>query len=444
MAEPSEGFFAGCALCTNQEMDAALKDETSLQNFYNVMYQRYMSNGVIGAGNVKKDFEKAVTLGPSVKKDKFYSDLVVGISAVKAVRSFLATNSAMKGISGNATPNAVYLTGTQWPKEVQQFKFAAFGMADFNSSDLILQYGSNYVGVSLKKKPKGTAPDPTLINKAFDTVLNGSQFAPIKAQLQQARQQFFAGVIRDALISGPLVGLAQLPDGSNPRNAPPEKLWSTRIGIYKNGKIQTVPLINLKDVSAIGDPTLLNSREVDRKTTNAMRDYVNTRLGKVGNQPNTLYKQFLTIIKRNQQLFADTLINLILKKQLMDEMSEYTRNNFEFILTTGVGQVTISKSNGMNIQEGSGTCIGIDSVALALAYLRRQPKTIDIDTAKTESSNAAKLFFKVRAGTLDLLELELRYKGDFKSQPQFQAFLSPQFKSLLKGDFGNARNIIFG
>tara|TARA_R110001592_G_scaffold11657_8_gene57186 strand:+ start:3980 stop:5314 length:1335 start_codon:yes stop_codon:yes gene_type:complete len=444
MAEPSEGFFAGCALCTNQEMDAALKDETSLQNFYNVMYQRYTSNGVIGAGNVKKDFEKAVTLGPSVKKDKFYSDLVVGISAVKAVRSFLATNSAMKGISGNATPNAVYLTGTQWPKEVQQFKFAAFGMADFNSSDLILQYGSNYVGVSLKKKPKGTAPDPTLINKAFDTVLNGSQFAPIKAQLQQARQQFFAGVIRDALITGPLVGLAQLPDGSNPRNAPPEKLWSTRIGIYKNGKIQTVPLINLKDVSAIGDPTLLNSREVDRKTTNAMRDYVNTRLGKVGNQPNTLYKQFLTIIKRNQQLFADTLINLILKKQLMDEMSEYTRNNFEFILTTGVGQVTISKSNGMNIQEGSGTCIGIDSVALALAYLRRQPKTIDIDTAKTESSNAAKLFFKVRAGTLDLLELELRYKGDFKSQPQFQAFLSPQFKSLLKGDFGNARNIIFG
>ena len=98
----------------------------------------------------------------------------------------------------------------------------------------------------------------------------------------------------------------------------------------------------------------------------------------------------------------------------------------------------------MNIQEGSGNCIGIDSVALALAYLKRQPKTIDIDTAKTESSNAAKLFFKVRAGTLDLLELELRYKGDFKSQPQFQAFLSPQFKSLLKGDFGNARNIIFG
>ena len=444
MAEPSEGFFAGCALCTNQEMDAAVKDETSLQNFYNQMYQRYMGGAVVGAGNVKKDFEKAVTLGPSVKKDKFYSDLVVGISAVKAVRSFLARSSAMKGISGNAVPNAVYLTGTQWPDAVQQFKFAAFGMADYNSSDLILQYGSNYVGVSLKKKPKGTAPDPTLINKAFDTVLNGPQLNTIKTQLQAARQNFFAGVIKEALISGPLVGLAQLPDGSNPRSAPPEKLWSTRVGIYKNGKIQTVPLINLKDVSLVGDPALLNAKDIDRKTTNAMRDFVNSKLGKVGSQPNSLYKQFLAIIKQNQQLFADTLINLILKKSLSDTLSEYTRNNFEFILTTGVGQVTIAKSTGMNIQEGTGTCIGIDSVGLALAYLRRQPKTIDIDEAKTAASNAAKLFFKVKAGSMDLLELELRYKGDFKAQPQFQAFLSTEFKSLLKGEFGNARNIIFG
>jgi hypothetical protein len=125
-------------------------------------------------------------------------------------------------------------------------------------------------------------------------------------------------------------------------------------------------------------------------------------------------------------------------------MSEYTRNDFEFILTTGVGQVTISKSNGMNINKGTGTCIGIDSVGLALAYLRKQQKVIEIDKAKTSSSNAAKLYFKVKAGEIELLELELRYKGDFKSQPQFQAFLSPQFKSLLKGEFGNARNIIFG
>ena len=443
MAEPSEGFFAGCALCTNQEMDAAVANETSLQNFYNIMYQRYMSAGVVGAGKVKKDFEKAVTLTPTTDKAKFYSDLVVGISAVKAVRQFLTSSSAMKGISGNSVPNAVYLTGTQWPKEVQQFKFAAFGMADYNSSDLILQYGNNFVGVSLKKKPKGTAPDPTLINKAFDTVLNGPQFNNIKAQLQSARQNFFAGVIKEALISGPLVGIAQLPDGSDPRNAPPEKLWSTKIGVIKNGKVTKVDLINLKGIDIVSDPALLNVKEISKTDENAMRAFVNAKLGKVGDQPNALYKQFLKIIQSNQQMFADTLINLILKKSLLDTMSEYTQNNFEFILTTGVGVVTISKSTGMNINLGVGQCIGIDSVGLALAALRGKPKEIVIDSTKTKLSEAAKLYFKVTSGGIELLDLELRYKGDFKSQPQFQAFLTPEFKSILKGQFGNARNMIF-
>ena len=121
-------------------------------------------------------------------------------------------------------------------------------------------------------------------------------------------------------------------------------------GIIKNNKRTTVPLINLKSLAGVDDPALLNTREVDQKNINAMRDFVNSKLGKVGAEPNALYKQFLAIIKQNQQLFADTLINLILKKSLLDTMSEYTRNDFEFILTTGVGQVTISKSNGMNIK----------------------------------------------------------------------------------------------
>jgi hypothetical protein len=262
--------------------------------------------------------------------------------------------------------------------------------------------------------------------------------------LQAARQAFFADVIKEALISGPLVGLAKLPDGSNPRNAPAEKLWNTRIKILKNGKETSVPLINLKDIGIVSDPALLNTNEISKTDATAMRDFVNSKLGKVGNQPNSLYKQFLQIIKQNQQLFADTLINLILKKSLLDTMSEYTQNDFEFILTTGVGVVTISKTTGMNIQLGQGTCIGIDSVGLALAYLRKQQKIIEIDQVKTQTSNAAKLYFKVKSGDLELLDLELRYKGDFKAQPQFQAFLSPDLKSILKGQFGNARQIIFG
>jgi len=444
MAEPSEGFFAGCALCTNQELNAATANETSLQNFYEIMFQKYNSAGVVGAGGVKNDFLKEVTLANAKNKATFYSDLVIGISAVKAVREFMATSSTYT-LQPTAVPNAVYLTGTQWPKQVQQFKFSAFGMADYNSSDLIMQYGNVYVGVSLKKKPKGTAPSPTLINKAFDTVLNGPTFANIKAQLSTARQNFFGQVIKDALTSGPLVGIAKLEDGSDPRTAPVDKLWRAKIKILKNGKETAVSLINLKDTGAVSDGSLLNP-EIPRGAASSMRDYVNSKLGKVGNSPNALYKQFLAIIQKNQQLFADTLINLILKKSLMDTMSEYTNNNFEFILCTGVGNVTISKSSGMNIQPGRGECIGIDSVALALAALRKAKKTIEIDQQKTAASSAAKLFFKVKAGTMELLDLELRYKGSFTAQPQFQAFLASDLKGLLtgSGQFSNAKAIIRG
>ena len=444
MAEPSEGFFSGCALCTKKELDSSTRDENSLQNFYEIMYQRYISGSVVGAGNVKKDFLKEITLSNASNKATFYSDLVVGISAVKAVRNFMATNSSYK-VSANAIPSAVYLTGTQWPPQVQQFKFSAFGMADYNSSDIILQYGNIYVGVSLKKKPKTNAPSPTLINKAFDTVLNGPQFANIKQQLQNARQNFLGNVIKDALISGPLVGIGNLSDGSDPRKASPEKLWGAKVNIMKNGKKTAVPLINLKDVTTISDQTLLNP-EISLTKKNEMRDYVNSKLGKVGNQPNTLYKQFLSIIKSNQQIFADTLINLILKKSLQDTMSQYTQNSFEFILVTGVGNVTINNTSGMKISLGSGECIGIDSVGLALAALRKTPKTIEIDSSKTISSNAAKLFFKVKSGSMELLDLELRYKGSFTSQPQFQAFLATDLKGLLTGNgqFANARKILKG
>mgnify|MGYP000692560954 CR=1 FL=1 len=45
---------------------------------------------------------------------------------------------------------------------------------DLNSSDFIVKKGKKYLGVSLKKKPLPTTGDPTLINKAFSSLLSGS------------------------------------------------------------------------------------------------------------------------------------------------------------------------------------------------------------------------------------------------------------------------------
>ena len=51
-------------------------------------------------------------------------------------------------------------------------------------------------------------------------------------------------------------------------------------------------------------------------------------------------------------------------------------------------------------------------------------------------SNAAKIFFQLKRGRLILLDLEIRYKGSFTPQPQFQGTLNPMFKQLLKEECG--------
>ena len=73
-----------------------------------------------------------------------YSDLASQISAVLATR---------KAIGQDGPPSAIYLTGNKWHPNVDVFKIEAFGMKDYNSSDVIVQYGDTYYGISLKKKP---------------------------------------------------------------------------------------------------------------------------------------------------------------------------------------------------------------------------------------------------------------------------------------------------
>ena len=91
---------------------------------------------------------------------------------------------------------------------------------------------------------------------------------------------------------------------------------------------------------------------------------------------------------------------------------------------------------------GSGDAIGIDSVQCVLAALSKESAHIKLDTDKTEKADAAKVFFDVFKGEFRLLCVELRYKGDFHSQPQFFATIAPELKHLLKGQFANIRRLI--
>ena len=55
-----------------------------------------------------------------------------------------------------------------------------------------------------------------------------------------------------------------------------------------------------------------------------------------------------------------------------------------------------------------------------------------LDKQKTLSKNAAKVFFTLSKGDTPILDIELRYKGDFSAFPQFFAGITPEFKEMIK------------
>ena len=65
--------------------------------------------------------------------------------------------------------------------------------------------------------------------------------------------------------------------------------------------------------------------------------------------------------------------------------------------------------------------IPLHTILCGLANLagNEKPYKMELDTAKKEKANAAKVFYQLSRDGVPILDLELRYKGDFKSMPQF-------------------------
>ena len=301
-----------------------------------------------------------------------------------ACQAISAANGIKKMLGGNA--EKVFMTGKKWPSEVESFKVDAYGMKDFNSSDIILKKGKTYFGVSLKKKRSKKGEDPTVINKAFDSLLNGNKFKSVKEQLERKKEQFYVTIIQNAMKEKKL--------DKRPVSA---KNWKTFLGGGKEGT--KVKLGN---------------------------DYVNKSLKTTG----SLFKDIADIIKKNEKLIGESLINLILKLDLKD----LQKNNFMFSLVTGNGRYLPTK--GAIIEDAD--IYDIDTIVErmdSLGWLDKDIK-IEFNNKKLQAFNvgagSAKLFYVLKVGKMDIVKFEIRYKGNFSSQPQFLGVFTNKFKALLK------------
>ena len=438
--EASEGLYAGLSLIDTSELKEASTNINKFKELYDKAFVNLQDSKLIkdGAGNKTRNGLVSVTnLTRATEKIRsdLYDDCAGAISAV------LATRDKVK----ERIPDCVYLTGNKWNKKVEQFKVDAFGMADYNSSDLILEFSSGekkdqFVGVSLKKKRKAAAPSPTLINNAFSKFIQGKEFTALRDDLDTKRRRFFAGLIKEATTKkGPLANFAKITGNKsiaqlNPENdADAKKLWDIKVTTtkIKNGENEIVPLINLKDEDTIFTEGSAATDVSDKSSDSAFRKYINGKLQSSGNKLNPLYQYFEDAmnVPDVKDKLANALLARVLKTKLLDELDTWEKNEFGFFVIEGVGNVN-ETSGTVNISNAS--VYDIHTIMCAIAQLRKEEASIKVDETETFKRKAAKVYFILSKGSKPILDIELRYKGSFKAFPQFFATMTTDFQKLLK------------
>lgn len=425
--EISEGLYAGLSLVPTSQLVSASTDRETFLSLLDIAVNNLSGNGVLdAAGNQTKN---GMLREISLKKDKEkYDNLAASISAVLGTRN--KVNSSI--------PSVVYLTGNRWHPDVEKFKVNAYGMSDYNSSDVILRYGNLYIGISLKKKPNKAAASPTLINNAFSQFIDGPELKSTRDALNQHRIKFFASVIKEAFSPGqPLSEFASLPQNKNivrlnPNNLSDAKiLWDMKVERKKSGRTEKIALINLKTVNDLsGMDGLINPAGMTEQQRD-FRNYVNAKLQSGGGVLNPLYQGFLNIMNQNSEKMAQALLTRVLKINLLDELSTWRDAEFAFYLVEGVGSVKSDLSPSIS----TASVIDLYSLIIGIAKMAKQPARIEVDAKETFARKAGKVFFKLYKGNMPILKLELRYKGSFTAYPQFFAYLTAEFKQfLLKGE----------
>ena len=442
--EPSEGLYAGLSLLETTELRDASTNINKFKELYDKAFVNLQDSKLIkdGAGNKTRNGLVSVTTlsgATEKKRSDLYSDCAGAISAV------LATRDKVK----ERIPDCVYLTGNKWNKKVEQFKVDAFGMADYNSSDLILEFSKGekkdqFIGVSLKKKRKAAAPSPTMINNAFSKFIEGSEFVELRKDLNTKRRRFFAGLIKEATTKkGPLANFAKITGNKsiaqlNPENdVDAKKLWDIRVTTTKTKKVkgqdvnEVVPLINLKDEDTILTEGSAAADVSDKSSDSAFRKFVNERLQSKGNKLNPLYQYFEDAmnVPDVKDKLANALLARVLKTKLLDELDTWDENEFGFYVIEGVGSVNEDKGN---VNVSNAAVYDIHTIMCAIAQTRKEEASIKVDKTETFKRNAAKVYFILSKGDKPILDIQLRYKGSFTAMPQFFATMTTDFQKLLK------------
>ena len=427
--EPSEVFCAAGLLIPTSKIMQLVSDNTG-----GALIEWAATSGLQVVSKIKPldgRFKTMFSSAPTQSGDKrtaLVANIVAGFSAAIGVKSFVK----QMGDNVDVFP-AIYMTGAQWPAAVEKFRLRNENTGfDYNSSDMVVEVDSQtYYGISLKKKKNVKGADPTIINKAYSTFIDGPKFEKQRNALNDIRQNYFPNVVRKAQEEG-IINVSGLAQMSN------SQIWNHKIQAPNGGK--KYDLINIKGYNSDDSPVDLSDIEgtiegttffdATKKGKVGLRDFINADLAKPDNE---LYQGFNQIIQANAKFFADSLIDIVLKTKMQTKLDAKKIGDmfFEFALVTGYADYTPNKKDSSKdkLVLEAAKVLPQHTILCGLANLAgsKKPYKMHLDTEQKEKTNAAKVFYKLTRDGKSILDLQLRYKGDFKQQPQFFATLSDDF-----------------
>lgn len=153
----------------------------------------------------------------------------------------------------------------------------------------------------------------------------------------------------------------------------------------------------------------------------------------------SVLKVVKNIIDRDGDLIADLILRSTLKpdiRELLDKaISEENLQSFDFALITGSGRAVKKDDKPLVVDKYS--IQPIANIVKLFADILDVPSTLD--HKDKEKSDAATLRYTLKKGKLNLLNIEIRYKGNIRSQPTILATMIPSLKKMIsKPDVDNS------
>jgi len=324
-----------------------------------------------------------------------YSDLGTAISSANAIRELVGGEKITKA----------YWTGKSWHEDIKHLNPTVAGIKDYNSSDIVVKAGKKvFYGISLKKKAKSRDTDPTLINKPITgpkSFLKNILEKTEMDEIEKAKHDLFIGIIK-----------------SHYKKTAAEMRVINKLPWSKGGRAPKSP-------NSI-------TRYLKKIPKSVLDSYIKSK-------DNKFFKKVDDILadKKHAKKFVVDFLKFVLKFDMPNMIKQIGMGEFYFYLLTGIGT-----------QKG-------DTVVAEIAEVKNLPQVIEVlndiftrnklDLIRTigkkgkpklnayeEGATAAKNFYTITDGGTPILYLEIRYKGEYTANPQFQCNVTVNFKNLFK------------